>query len=344
MNPVRFTLFLVALALAAGCSDRGAPDRAASLPPVRVHAMTIRAAEVPLLIEVTGTVRPVQRAQIAAKVMGAIVEMPVVLGQRVKAGDLLVKISAGEISARLLQAESQLNQAHRDLDRERDLLAKNASTPDMVKSLEDRYAMTEAMVREAQVMLGYTAVRAPFDGVVARKFASAGDLAAPGQPLLEVEGTADFQIEAGIPDSLASRLAPGTPLAVDVPAAGVDFTGRLVERSSAADPMTRTVTAKIAVPAGTAVGSGQYARVQVPGAPVTALLAPVGAVSTLGEMERVFVMEDGRAVLRLVKTGATRGPAGAPRVEILSGLADGDRIVTDPPASLREGQPLKVEP
>lgn len=344
MHPVRFILSLVALTLAAGCTDRGAPDRAASLPPVRVHATTVHMEEVPILIEVTGTVRPVQQAQIAAKVMGTIVEMPVVLGQRVQAGDLLVRISAGEISARALQAESQLNQARRDLTRERDLLAKGASTPDMVKNLEDRYTLTGAMVREAQVMLGYTDVRAPFEGVVARKLASAGDLAAPGQPLLAVEGTTDFQIEAGIPDSLATRLAPGAPLAVDVPAAAVSFTGRLVELSSAADPMTRTVTAKIAVPAGTAVGSGQYARVQVPGTPVTALLAPVGAVSALGEMERVFVVADGRALLRLVKTGATRGPAGAARVEILSGLADGDRIVTDPPATLREGQPLEIEP
>jgi membrane fusion protein, multidrug efflux system len=340
MNPVRFILPALVLALAAGCSDRGAPDRAASLPPVRVHTTAVHLESIPLLIEVTGTVRPVQRAQIAAKVMGTIAEMPVTLGQRVRAGELLVRISAGEISARVLQAESQLNQVRRDLDRERALLTQKASTPDMVKSLEDRYAMTAAMVREAQVMLGYTAVRAPFDGVVARKFASAGDLAAPGQPLLELEGTTDFQVEAGIPDSLATHLAPGTPLAVDVPAAGAQFTGRLVELSSAADPLTRSVTGKIAVPAGTAVGSGQYARVQVPGAPVRALLAPAGAVSTLGEMERVFVIADGRAVLRLVKTGAARGPS----VEILSGLADGDRVVTDPPATLREGQPLELAP
>jgi len=345
MNPVRLTLPVAVLALLAGCGRRESPESvAASLPPARVRVATVRVEAVPVLTEVTGTVRPVQRAMIAAKVMGAIAELPVVLGQRVKAGDLLVKISAGEISARVLQAQAQLNQARRDLDRERDLLGKGASTPDMVKSLEDRDAMTEAMVREAEVMLGYATVRAPFDGVVARKLANVGDLAAPGQPLLEIEGTDDFQVEAGIPDSLATRLAAGTPLAVEVPAAGIHFTGTLVELSSAADAFTRTVTAKISVPAGTAVGSGQYARVQAPGAPVRALLAPAAAVSDLGEMERVFVVGDaaGRrsAVLRLVKTGAARGD----RVEILSGLADGDRIVINPPAGLVEGQRLEVEP
>ncbi len=341
MKPVRFSLALLALAFLAGCAKHSeSVDTAAHLPPAPVRVGLVRTEEVPALTEITGTVRPIQRATIAAKVMGAIVELPVALGQRVKAGDLLVKISAGEISARVLQAQSQLNQAKRDLDRERDLLAKNASTADMVKSLEDRFAMTQAMVREAEVMLGYATVLAPFDGVVARKLVNAGDLAAPGMPLLEVEGTDVFQVEAGIPDSLTTQLAVGTPLTVAVPTDGTTFVGQLVELSSAADANAHTVPAKISIPAGTAVRSGQYARVQVPGAPIRALLAPAAAVSTLGQMERVFVASEGRAVLRLVKTGAPRGD----RVEILSGLADGDRLVLDPPAGLREGQVLEVQP
>jgi RND family efflux transporter MFP subunit len=342
MKPVRIITPLLALALIAGCSQHEgtAVDPAANLPPARVRLALARVENVPTLTEVTGTVRPVQRAMIAAKVMGAIEELPVTLGQRVKAGDLLVKISAGEISAKVLQAQSQLNMARRDLERERDLLAKNASTSEMVKSLEDRFTMTQAMVSEAETMLGYATVRAPFDGVVARKLANAGDLSAPGQPLLEIEGTAAFQIEAGVPDSLAARLAVGTPLVVEVPAAGVAFTGTLVELSSASDAFARNVPAKISVPEGTAVRSGQFARVQVPGAAVRTMLAPAAVVSTLGQMERVFVAVDNRAVLRLVKTGATRGE----RVELLSGVAEGDRLVLNPPAGLREGQGLEVQP
>jgi RND family efflux transporter MFP subunit len=345
---------------------------AADLPPARVRIAVVRVEDAPTFIDITGTVRPSQHAVIAARVMGAIEEMPFALGQRVKAGDLLVKISAGEISARVLQAKSQLNQAQRDLDREQDLLVKGASTSDMVKGLEDRFAMSHAMVAEAEVMLGYATVRAPFDGVVARKMADVGDLAAPGMPLLEVEGEGDFQVVAGIPDSLAAGLAPGASFEVDVPVAGARFTGRLVELSSSADSSTRTVSAKIAVPAGSIVRSGQFARVEVPAASVRSLFAPAAAVSTLGQMERVFVVEEGgagslsaeasgegrippgnstnmdrppmphsaHAVLRLVKTGAVRGD----RVEILSGLNTGERVVLNPPAGLREGQWLEVQP
>jgi hypothetical protein len=148
-----------------------------------------------------------------------------------------------------------------------------------------------------------------------------------------------------VPDSLATTLAPGTTLAIDVPAAGLSFTGTLAELSSAADANAHSVLAKISVPAGTAVRSGQFARVQLSGAAVKTLLAPAAAVSTLGQMERMFVVGDGNhAVLRLVKTGATRGSAGQQNVEILAGLDDGERVVVAPPTGLRDGQLLEVQP
>lgn len=324
-----------------GCSKSPGPAAAPDLPPVPAAVATVSAEAVPTLTEVTGTIRPAQRAAISAKVMGTIDEFPVVLGQRVAAGDMLVRISAGEISARALQAQSQLNQVTRDLARERDLLAKGASTTDMVSSLQDRLAMTQAMVREAEIMLGYTTVRAPFAGVVARKPANAGDLAAPGLTLLEIEGTTDFQIETGLPDSLAARLATGASVHAEVSVASVTFTATLVELSSAADATAHTVPAKFSVPAGVAVRSGQFVRILVPGDPVPALLVPAAAVSRVGQLERIFVLgADNRAGLRIVKTGATRGD----RTEVLSGLGAGERIVLNPPADLREGRLVEIRP
>jgi RND family efflux transporter MFP subunit len=346
MKSVSFLFPATALAFLAGCGKPSAPataaaDPAAALPPAKVRLATVRAEDLPVVTEITGTIRPLQRAQIAAKLMGTIDELPVTLGQAVRAGDLLVKISAGEINARVAQAQSQLNVARRDLARERDLLGKGASTADMVRGLEDRLTMTQAMVREAEVMLGYATIRAPFDGVVSRKHAQAGDLASPGYPLLELEGTGAFQVEAAIPDSFAAKLAPGATFAVEVPSAGLSFNAALAELSSTADPHARSVLAKLTVPAGTAVRSGQFVRIQLPGAPVRMLLAPAAAVSLLGQMERIFVATDkNRAVLRLVKSGATRGD----RVEILSGLDANERVVVAPPAGLREGQSLEILP
>jgi len=327
--------------LFAGCGKHAAPVAAVvELPTAKVQVVTARIQSLPTPTEISGTVRPLQRAVIAAKLMGTIEELTVTLGQSVRAGEVLAKIAAGEISARLVQAQSQLNQVRRDLERERDLLGKGASMADTVRGLEDRLVMTEAMVREAEVMLGYATLRAPFDGVVARKMANAGDLASPGSPLLEIEGREAFEVEAGLPDSLAAGLASGMRLSVTIPVGDISFEGTLAELSSAADPSARTVLTKITVPPGTPVRSGQFARVHLPGVPVKTLLVPASVVSRFGQLERIFVVgPDNRAQLRLVKTGASRGDL----VEVLSGLDDGERVIAVAPAGLIDGQPLDIE-
>lgn len=332
------TVLLVALALLAGCSKPNTQS-AAALPALPVTVAHVEAADIALPTELSGNVRAVQRATVAAKVMGTVAELPVSLGQRVAAGDLLLKLSATEIAARVAQARAQLNIAARDLERERALLAKGASTSDLVRSLEDRHALVAAQLREAETMLGYTELRAPFAGVIAKKFLDAGDLAAPGQPLLSLDGIDDFQIEVAVPDSLVAPLALGQSLTVNVPSMARQFTGTLAEISSAADASARSVLVKISVPAGIDIRAGQFARVLLPGQAVRSLLVPAGAVTRFGQMERVFVVDaEKRAVLRLVKTGRAHGD----RIEILSGLEAGESVIVAPPAALREGQPLEV--
>ncbi len=328
------------LLLVSGCDRHDSAGRSpAALPPARVRLAPARLESLPGLTEVTGTIRPAHHARLAAKIMGTVADLPVSLGQPVRSGELLVKISAAEIGARVVQARAQLNLAGRDLGRERDLLAKGASTAETVRGLEDRYTQTEAAWQEAETMQGYTDIRAPFDGVIARKFVQAGDLASPGQPLLEVEGRSGFEVEAAVPESLAATLASGTTLAGE--ADGTAFTGTVSEMSSTADAATRCVDVKLALPADTAVRSGQFVRLQIPGAGVPTLLVPGTAVTRNGQMEYVFLAgTEAQAVLRLVRTGGSRGGG----TEILSGLAAGDEVVVNPPAGLREGRLLEVQP
>ena len=333
-----FTIALL-LGLAVGRARSESVGPPAPLTPVRVRLAAVQAANLPQLTEIAGTVRPVRHAVLAARVMGSIAELSVALGQAVRSGDVLLRIDSADLAARLALARTELNAARRDFERERDLHARGASTSDLVRRLEDRLAANEATVRDATVQLGYAEIRAPFDGVIARKLVQAGDLATPGQPLFELEGTASFEIEVAIPESLAGALAPGTALECTIPGAG--FTGMVREISSTADAATRSVGVKIDVPAGAAVRSGQFARILVPGRLQRTLLVPTAAVSVNGQMERVFVAADGsHAVLRLVKTGAVRGD----RTEVLAGLAEGERVVVAPPPVLRDGQPLEIAP
>ncbi len=333
--------FPLALAVVlAGCS-RPEPKVAETLPTVSVRIAAVQRETLPAVMETSGTVRAVQRATLAAKVGGAITSVPFTFGQTVKEGDVLLTISAVELTARVSQVRAQLLQSERELARERTLQTSGAGTLDAVKSLEDRLAQSQAAVREAESMNTYATIRAPFAGVIAKKHVEVGDFASPGAPLLQLDGRDAFEIEVGLPESLATSLAVGATLEVSLPDAPARFRATVAELSSAADPAARTTTAKLAVPTGTSVRSGQFVRVFVPGPSSPALLVPSSAISPFGQMERVFVVgEKNRASLRLVKTGAVFGD----RTEIVSGLDATERVIIAPAATLRDGQPLSFNP
>lgn len=328
----------LAFASAIGCSRGHDESRARAPetgPAIPVTVAPVERLTTPRLIEVPGTVRPVDRATVSAKVMGTIDSIAITLGQRVARGDVLLTISAAEIEARLAQAEARLEQVTRDYEREKGLLADGASTDAAVRSLESEQRAARAGVAEARTMLSYTRITAPFDGVIAARFVNEGDLATPGVRLVEIEGIGRLRVETEVPESLGT-IAPGTPVGVQV--AGNDIQGTLAEISAAADEQSRTVFAKIDLPAGAQVRSGQFARASFPAGQGEILAVPATAISLFGQMERVFVVENGRAALRLVRTGARRGE----HVEVLGGLDAGEQVVTSTPNGLRDGQPVEI--
>lgn len=296
--------------------------------------------DIPSLVEVAGTLQAKENAAIAAKVTGIVTRMPVVLGSSVKTGDLLVAISAGEISARLSQAEAQLAQARRNLEREQNLLRKNASTAETVKTMRDQYNIALAGYNEAKTMLGYTAIAAPFDGVITRKEVNPGDLATPGTPLLHIENNRKLQVRSAVPESLVLKIHTGDQLAVKVEAAGVLIQGTVAEIAPAADPDSRTAPVVIDLPAHPDLRTGQFARVQLPGSGTQGLFIPATALVPLGQMDRIFVIEDGRAQLRLVRTGQRHEAM----VEILTGLTPGETVAISNNRLLQNGQQVQVRP
>lgn len=308
------------------------------LPRVEAMVALVVSEESPTQVEISGVVRATDRARIAPKVMGTLSAFPAHLGQAVEKGELLATIDAAEIGAKVSQAQTQLRQAQRDLKREQDLLAKEASTQEMVRNLEDRVSMMEAMVTEAQAMLAYTEIRAPFAGSVSQIYADEGSLAAPGVPLLELEGNTGFEIEAGIPESLVAGQTVGARFLAKLPSSKAAFEVMVTEVSPSFDDQSRSVKVRFAVPSNVDARAGQFARITVEGTKRSKILVPSTAISKWGQMERVFVVENGHAVLRLVKTGAMPGSL----IEVVSGLDADETVVVDAPQGLMEGQPLEV--
>ena len=132
-------IFLLTIALLGGCKDSHKKDSSTpeTLPPVKVQLIAVEKIQMANQIEILGTVQAAKRAVISSRISGNIVELLVAPGSRVQHGEKLVQINAEEISARLMQAKAQLDQASRNLQREQKLLAKKAATPETVKGLED---------------------------------------------------------------------------------------------------------------------------------------------------------------------------------------------------------------
>lgn len=333
-------LVLVLPNLLAGCrgeAENGKPA-IAQLPTVSVTVGTAVEKTATRQVELMGSLQSAEQADIAARISGSIVALPVVLGSRVAKGDLLAEIDAGEIGARQRQAKAQLEQARRNLDRERNLLKKNAATPENVRALEDALRIATAAWEEAGTMLAYTRILAPFAGVVTGKTASVGDLATPGKPLLQIENEARLQVITHIPESMIVGIAPGDRIQVSVPTAAIAVSGTVAEVAPTADRLSRTAQVKIDVPADPKLRSGQFARVTLASGSAVTVVVPETALTAYGQMERVFVVADGRARLRLVRSGARS----AGKVEILSGLAAGESVVTGDSRRLVDGQPVSV--
>ncbi|HWB97116.1 MAG TPA: efflux RND transporter periplasmic adaptor subunit, partial [Bryobacteraceae bacterium] len=269
-----------------------------------------------------------------AKVSGRVVEMPIVLGQKVTKGQLLARLDAEEIKARLEQAQAGLQQAERDWKRIASLFEQQAVTRSEYDAADSRHLVAKAAVAEAQAMMAYVEVLAPFDGVVTRKWADVGDLAAPAKPLVDLEDPSALQLEADVPEAIAAGIQPGARMSIRVDLPPNELSGTISEIAPAADPASRTFRVKLALPGDSPLRSGQFARLLVPTGQLHSLRVPASAVSQRGQMEVVFTVANQRAVLHLIKTGRSLNGA----TEILSGLEAGDVVVIDGAASLVDGQ------
>lgn len=333
-------LVLASLLLAAvACRRTETAATASAEPAVPVQAVVVRVEPLPSWVEVPATVRPAERASIAARLTGTIVTFPAGLGASVQAGVVLLTLKAPEAEARLRQAEAQLAEAERNAARQRTLVASGVNPSDALRDAEDRLRYAQAAAAEVEALLDYATVRAPFDGVITEKNVLPGDLATPGMPLLVLESTQRLRAEGRVPEKAAVSLRLGDSVDVLLDEATEPVTGTLEEISGAADIVSHSVFVKVALPAGVA-RSGQFARLLVKHGTVEAILVPKAAVSRFGQMERSFVIDGGRAVLRLVKTGRALND----QVEILAGLSPGERVIVAPPGPLRDGAAVDLRP
>ena len=356
----KISLMLPATAIAMmtmfGCSDS---KPASPAPAEKVHGvavMQVQKATVPDAVEATGTVRAALSAQLASQVMGTITRVNVHEGDHVRRGEVLVSIDEAQQQAAYTGAKAGLQAsqesiaaadadyalAESTLKRYQMLYDKKSVSPQEYDEVKTRLAaaqarrdathagrtQAEAGVSQAGTAMSYTKVRAPFDGIVIAKLAEPGAMAAPGVPLLVVEDPSRFRLEAQVDEGRIGAVKLGETVPVIIDSLGEQpIEGKVTQIVPTADPGSRTFTVKVDLPSNPQMRTGLFGRVRFPRGQREAIEIPKTAVLSRGQMQAVYVIgADQLASLRFVTLGTSSGN----QVEVLSGLQNGDRIVTQP--------------
>jgi RND family efflux transporter MFP subunit len=311
----------------AACGREADAPRPAEAPPVSVKTTAVRREAAAGETHVPGTVYARQRASVAARVSASVVEIAFREGQEVRAGAVLVRLDDRALRAAVAAAEAGLRTAEADAGRMAAMFDKGVGSRRESEAAEARAAAARAALAAAHNDLSYAVLRAPFAGRVAARRVDVGDVVTPGAPLVEIEGADGLEIRAALSAREAARLRVGQRVWAQVDGAPEPVEVVVTSLSEAGDPATHRFEMRANLPVRPSDRSGAFARLRVPSPGGEArLLVPETAVFRRGGLVGVFVVEEGRAHLRWVAEGAAQGGW----TELRAGLAEGERVATDP--------------
>jgi RND family efflux transporter MFP subunit len=347
-------LLAASAALVAGCHGNQAAPQAA-VQTVAARLVQSSQQQVPVELRATGTVHARETAAISAQVMGRIEQVLVHAGDSVRAGQPLVVIDNSALRASAAQAEAAVAAAENQhaaaksnsslaastLARYRQLQTEKSVSPQemdevagraeaaaaQLQALQAQVQAARDQARAARIMLGYARIVAPFNGVVTARMADPGTMAAPGVPLLQIDRAGALQLQVAVDESAIAIVHLGMKTPVSIDGVSTDLEGTVAEIVPAADPSSHSFLVKIDLPPSRPLRAGMYGSAQFPNGAHQAIMVPRSAVVARGSLECAYVL-DGQdiAQLRYVTLGAVHGS----QVEVLSGIAGGERLVDSP--------------
>jgi RND family efflux transporter MFP subunit len=338
MKQIPIVLLIVATLAVAGCG--GSHDQKhspADMTPKSVSVARVERLATGAQDEIMGSVVARNTADISTKVQSRVDRILVDIGSRVHQGDLLAQLDTREFEAKVQQARAMHEQASGDLARFQKLLAQNAATQQEFDGVKARATVAEANLSEAETFLSYARIIAPFSGVVTRKMVDVGDLPFPGQPTFTLEESGAPRFVVTIAESSRRKITVGQSVAISIPVIDTTVAGRVEELSPSADPMSRTFTVKIGLPALDQLRPGQFGRLQLPAeneSDEETLFIPRSAWVRRGQLDLVYVVTpENKAMLRLVRIGRQLPD----KLEILSGLRENETVVVSDQRDLLDG-------
>jgi RND family efflux transporter MFP subunit len=351
-----------------GCSESRRVQATAPETVSNVSVIVAERTNVPDWLEAVGTVRATQTSEVASQLMGTIVEIRAHEGDPVGQGQVLAVLDDAQPRAAVERATAALSAATKEvaaadsdfklaevtMNRYQQLYEKKSASPQEFDEIKARFESAEARkgmatagqseasaaLTQAQTSLGYTRIRAPFGGLVVEKKADAGTLASPGMPLFTIEDARSYRLEAAVDESTIRYARVGQIVPVIFDAFGGALSGKVTQIVPAADPVSRSVLVKVELPADKRLRSGLFGRAHFSRGDRAAILIPSSAVVQRGQLRGVYVVDrDGIAGLRYITLGETEKE----RVEALSGLDVGERLIADPGAREFSGKRIEAQ-
>jgi RND family efflux transporter MFP subunit len=340
---MRHLVSLLGLAAAAACGDAELSRASATVADTAtVESMIVESTVLDAVVPVDGSVTAREEAVLSTRLMAQITSIEVEIGDRVRRGQVLVRLGTDDVSANRRRAEASLlvagaarDEAARHAARMDTLLAQDAVAlvqRDQARlalvQAESQVVLAEAAVQEVDATARYSVLEAPFDGTVVSRAARVGDLASPGRPLLTVAAHGPREVVLGVPVEAARGLRLGSEIVVQ--GAALERTlARVRAVASGADPRSRTIEVRAELPE--AWPTGVSVTALVPSGTQQGITIPESAVVRRGQLTGVRVLGEDGASLRWIRLGRrieTAGDEGVAEIwiEVLSGLEAGERI------------------
>jgi membrane fusion protein (multidrug efflux system) len=318
-------------------------------PPAAVTTAIAKKEKWQPVISVVGSLRALQGVTVSTDMAGIVSEILFASGTEVKKGQALVKLDSTQEQAHLRSAEARRDLAKLNLERQRDLMSKQAIAQSELDKADSEYRQAVAQVDEAKAVLGRKTVVAPFDGLLGIRRVNLGQYLNVGDPIVQLESVDPITVVFAVPQAQFEQVAVGKKIRVKVEGiAGSEFQGEIAAIESRLDEATRNliVQGRIGNP-DKKLRAGMFVTVEVLLPEVDVIAIPATAISYAPYGDSVFVVKDGKtldgkpakiAEQRFVKTGQRRGDL----VAIISGVNEGDEVVSSGTFKVRAGFPVNV--
>jgi membrane fusion protein (multidrug efflux system) len=307
--------------------------------PTPVVTVAVRSAVLTRALSAVGTAQANEAVNITSKTSNIVSRVRFTDGQPVQMGEILVELDSAQARADLAVAQAALTESTSQYQRSKELLNTQAVSKSQFDQLVATKQANEARLAAARARLEDTVIRAPFSGRVGLRKLSVGSLISPGALITTLDDTSIIKLDFSVPENVVASLRAGLTVKARSNAyPGREFTGRVSSVDSRIDPTSRSVAVRALVPnSDGALRPGLFMTVDLESDSRTALVIPEEALVPEKSSQYVFIVRDGVASKREVTIGA-RQPGS---VEVLAGLAAGERVIVEGTIKARDGGPVR---